>query len=87
MKNTVTQEQVEAAIADTKIQTIELVGKLHTLVAVRLQNGFTIVETSTCVDPDNYNEDLGSQVCISKIMDKIWMLEGYMLQTILAEED
>ena len=83
MKNTVTQNQVDSAIIETEIQTIELVGKKHTLVAVRLKNGFTIVETTTCVDPANYNEEIGAEICLKKIKDKIWMLEGYNLQTEL----
>lgn len=87
MKNTVTQEQVDSAITEKNIQTIELVGKKHTLVAVKLANGFTIIETTTCVDPANYSEEIGAEICLKKIKDKIWMLEGYALQTKLAQEE
>lgn len=85
-QNTVTIEQVKAAIIETDIQTIELVGKKHTLVAVKLANGFTIIETTTCVDPDNYSEDIGAGICLAKIESKIWMLEGYVLQGLLNED-
>jgi len=83
--NTVTQKQVDDAIIETDIQTIELVGKRHTLVAVKLANGFTIIETTTCVDPDNYSEEIGAEIAMTRIKDKIWMLEGYILQTQLQD--
>lgn len=87
LMNTVTQEQVDNAVVEKTIQTVELVGKKHTLVAVKLTNGFTIVETTTCVDPDNYSERIGAEICMSKIEAKIWMLEGYNLQTELSKKD
>lgn len=77
--NSVTEALVNRKIVQTEIKSIQLVGKMHTLVAVRLENGFTIIETSTCVDPANYNEEIGVEVCLKKIHDKIWMLEGYLL--------
>jgi hypothetical protein len=82
--NTVTQEMVENSIVEKEVKTIDLVGKKHCLVAVKLKNGFTIIETSTCVDPANYSEEIGADICMKKIKDKIWMLEGYQLQTKLA---
>lgn len=51
-----------------------------TIVSCQLPNGFVIVETSSCVDPDNYDEDLGVEVCMKRIKDKVWELEGYLLQ-------
>jgi len=86
MKNTVTQEQVDACIVEKEIKTVELVGKKHTIVAVKLKNGFTCIETSTCVDPSNYDENVGTQVCLERIKNKIWLLEGYLLQQKLSSE-
>lgn len=51
-----------------------------TIVSCQLPNGFVIVETSSCVDPDNYDEDLGVEVCMKRIKDRVWELEGYLLQ-------
>lgn len=85
MSNTVTLEQVESSIVEKEVRTVSIVGKLHTMVAVRLVNDFTIIETTTCVDPDNYSEEIGSSICMDKIMSKIWMLEGYNLSSKLKE--
>jgi len=83
-ENIVTQELVESKIVETEIKTIDLVGKKHTIVAVRLTNGFTCIETSTCVDPKNYSEKIGADMCLERVKNKIWMLEGYLLQEKLS---
>ena len=57
-----------------------------TIVSCRLPNGFVITEFSACVDPENYDEDLGVDICISKIASKVWELEAYRLQHQLWEE-
>ena len=51
-----------------------------TLVSCKLPNGFIIVERSACVDPNNYDESIGTEICMRRIRDKVWELEGYMLQ-------
>lgn len=56
-------------------------GDSTTVVRCSLRNGFTIVESSSCVDPKNYSEKMGRDICISKIRDKIWELLGFLLQT------
>ena len=52
-----------------------------TIVAVQLANGFVIVESSACVDPKNYNLKTGIEICIDKIKNKLYELEGYKLQS------
>ena len=58
-----------------------------TVVSCRLPNGFVIVESSACVSPENYDEDMGAEICFDKIADKILELEGYRLQQWLWEEE
>ena len=54
--------------------------KYVTFVEVKIKNGFTIRETTTYVDPTNYNEEIGKDICLKRIEDKIWLLLGYALQ-------
>lgn len=75
----VTPEQIEAIISASKIE-VTTIGEKTTLVHAVLPNGFVIVESSSCVDPENYNEELGKSLCIGRIKNKIWELEGYRLQ-------
>ena len=65
LKNTVTIEQVKENMQD---------------VIVRMKNGFTLRESTTCVDPANYNEDIGKEICLKRIENQIWFLLGYQLQ-------
>lgn len=77
--NTVTVEQVETILENAQKETTTHFGKT-TIVLVKLDNGFVITESSSCVDPANYSEQLGYDVCIDRIKNKIWELEGYKLQ-------
>ena len=86
-QNTVTQQQVDASIDQTATQTIMLCGKKHTIVCVSLTNGFTIIETSTCVDPKNYDQAIGEQICLKAIKSKIWNHLGFQLSTDIHREN
>lgn len=84
-KVTVTPGQVEGIISNSNIITNTILGKC-TVVTAELPNGFIIVEHSACVDPANYNEELGKEICLGRIKNKIWELEGYRLQCAISEQ-
>ncbi|CUU47331.1 Gp49 family protein [Clostridium beijerinckii] len=52
-----------------------------TIVIATLVNGFTIVESSACVDPVNYNEEIGAEICKERIKNQVWNQLGFLLQT------
>jgi hypothetical protein len=79
----VTQDQVNSIFEQSEIKIQTLFDKT-TVVAAKLPNGFVIVESTGCVDPENYNEKIGSDICFERIKDKIWELEGYNLQYTLS---
>lgn len=83
---TVTQAMVDYILDNSDIDVVTMFDKC-TVVACRLPNGFIIVESSACVDPDNYNKELGKKICMKKIEDKVWELEGYLLQEKVYEND
>lgn len=74
----ITLEMVEAFIAKT--ETVKM-GDKTTVVQATLRNGFIITESSSCVDPMNYSEDVGHHICIQRIHGKIWELLGFLLQS------
>lgn len=51
-----------------------------TLVRTVHMNGFVSVEASSCVDPKNYDHEIGTEICLRKIRDKIWSNLGFVLQ-------
>ena len=77
-KPSIAQEMVDDFIAHTEVQTL---GDKTTVVRAGLRNGFELVESSSCVSKENYSEELGAQICMKKIKDKVWFLLGFLLQT------
>lgn len=72
---------ISEAMSFVKKIEIAKLGDKTTIVKAELVNGFVIVESSSCVDPNNYNEEIGTSICLKKIDNKIWELLGFLLQT------
>jgi hypothetical protein len=51
-----------------------------TLCQLTLENGFTVLGTSACVDPKNFNVAEGEKYAYENAFNEIWVLEGYLLQ-------
>lgn len=64
----ISQEMVDDFILETWTQTL---GEKCTVVRAMLRNGFEIVESSACVSPENYSEELGREICLKKIKGKV----------------
>jgi len=47
---------------------------------ITLQNGFTIRGESACVSIENFDQEIGNKISFKNARDKIWQLEGYLLQ-------
>ena len=76
-KNFVPNDHIQEIIdnADTKVFTAF---DNCTIVAVKLPNGFVVVESSGRIDPANYSEEIGKGICMKRVRDQIWKLEGYV---------
>ena len=83
---TITEEYIAEIMENSDFE-ISTVFDKCTVVSCRLPNGFVITESSACVSPENYDEDMGAEICFKKIENKIWELEGYRLQQWLWEEE
>ncbi|MBJ9983578.1 hypothetical protein IBT50_25710 [Bacillus sp. S70] len=79
MKNTITQEDINCILERTQFTVEEFHGKC-TVVVAKLPNGFILTESSACVDPVNYDVNIGTEICKNRIVNRIWELEGYRLQ-------
>lgn len=53
----------------------------HTVVLVKLRNGFTLIEESACVDPTNYDQGIGEKYALVKAKSRVWNLLGFLLAT------
>ena len=79
-KNTVTEECVENSIASEEYSTV---GKKTTLCVITLKNGFEVVGTSACVDPANYDLEVGKPYARKKAIDQVWAHLASILQETL----
>lgn len=75
----VSYEKIEKLMAEANISVTTFFGKT-TVVAAQFPNGFVITEFSSCVDPRAYDEEDGKQICLKRIKDRLWEMEGYFLQ-------
>lgn len=54
-------------------------GSCLTVCMLKLVNGFTVTGESSCVSPSNFNLDIGKDIARGRAIEKLWMLEGYLL--------
>ena len=76
---TVTQEHINNLLDTAEVKEIVVFDKCL-ICAYKLENDFVIVESSACVDPKNFDLDIGRKICREHVENKLWELEGYVLQ-------
>lgn len=79
MSNVVEQSRVQELIDNAKFEQTVLHGQVYVL-SCKLPTGYVITESTTCIDIANFDEEVGKEICINKIVDKIWELEGYLVK-------
>lgn len=58
---------------------------VQTVCSMRLPNGFTVLGTSACASPENFDRALGEKIARQEARGKLWELEGYLLRSELAK--
>ncbi len=58
---------------------------LLTFCVLTLQNGFTVTGESACASPENFCAELGRKIARENAVNKVWMLEGYLLKQQLHD--
>lgn len=58
---------------------------LLTICVLVLKNGFTLTGESACASPENFDAEIGRSIARENAIQKIWMLEGYLLKQKLSE--
>lgn len=80
--NRVTQEQIDELLNSALTEEHIFWGK-ELAVSYKLVNGFTVLGRAACVDPANFNMELGRKYAREDAADQLWKLEGYLLQNTL----
>ncbi len=84
MPNSVTQEQINSLLDTADTQEHIFWGK-ELVVSYRLPNGFTVTGRAACVDPANFDLEIGRKIARESVEHQLWQLEGYRLQIELNE--
>ncbi|GKX40045.1 hypothetical protein SOASR014_37840 [Pectobacterium carotovorum subsp. carotovorum] len=61
--------------------------ELLTLCVLVLRNGFTVTGESACASPENFDAEIGRKIARENAVNKIWLLEGYLLKEKLWLDD
>ncbi len=59
---------------------------LLTFCVLVLRNGFTVTGESACASPENFDAEIGRKIARENAVNKIWLLEGYLLKQKLSEQ-
>lgn len=60
--------------------------KLLTFCVLVLNNGFTVTGESACASPENFDAEIGRKIARENAINKVWMLEGYLLKQQLHDD-
>lgn len=72
-----TREMIDEAIQGEDYRRM---GAKTTVCLLTLRNGFEVVGSSACVDPANFDFEVGKHLAKEDALRKVWTLEGYLLQ-------
>jgi len=75
----VSRETIDGLL-DASTFSVSKVGAKTCVMVCTLPCGFEITATSACVNPEDYDEAIGVEICKKRIADKLWELEGYRKQ-------
>ena len=78
-----TKEFLESEIDKTEYNRL---GGTITHCTITTKSGFTFTGESACVDPNNFNQEIGEQVAYDNAFNKMWLPYGFWLHKALAEQ-
>lgn len=80
----ITDDKISEVIEKVEYQRI---GRKTTICCLTLKNGFEVIGTSACVDPENFNEELGKKYAYEVAKNDVKEFEGYRLQSELGDKE
>lgn len=69
-----TKEQLDAEIKQVDYATF---GATGTHCAITLHNGYVVTGESECIDPVQFNAEIGKKIAYEQAFEKLWMILGY----------
>ena len=72
----ITPDYIESRIQDVSYKRLQ--GTL-THCTILLDNGYHVTGESSCVNPENYNQEIGESIAYENAYEKLWPLFGFLL--------
>ena len=79
--NKLTEEYIKSKVKNAEYTKL---GNKTVICLITLGNNFEIVGAGSCVDEKNFDFEVGAKIAFDKALDKVWELEGYLLQEKLS---
>lgn len=73
----VTESMVEDFIGDVEAKRID---RKTVLAIAETKSGFTQYETASCVDPANFDMEVGKSICVDRMKSTLWECLGFVVQ-------
>lgn len=76
----VTKDYIESRIFTKGCMSIDKLGSpTVTMCNIVLDNGYSVRGESACVNPENYDRDIGERLAYDDAFKKLWPLFGFLL--------
>ena len=72
----ITEDFMEARIKETSFTRFS---ETVTICQITLDNGYSVRGESACVNPENYNQEIGERVAFDNAFNTLWPLFGFFL--------
>lgn len=72
----VTPDYIKSRIKGTSFIKI---GETLTHCSIFVDNGFLVTGESACVNPENYDKEIGERIAYDNAFNKLWPLFGFLL--------
>lgn len=83
MENYISEDHVQSVISATSYVTMS--DGRTTICQLTLKNGFTVIGSSACVSVERFNKEKGEEIALKDAIEKVWVLEGYLLRQRIHE--
>lgn len=84
MKNKLTIDDITSVIIKDEYLSFEETNL--TICVLTLKNGYTVTGESSCLSKDNFDINIGRKISKENAINKIWMLEGYLLKEKMSQQ-
>lgn len=78
--STIDKKHVTALVK--KVHYFHVPGTTVTVCAVILLNGFTVIGQSSCLDPVEFDEQVGMDTAYNNALSKVYEFEGYRMYQV-----